>query len=244
MLEVGTDAVNLPLTLDDSEGMDHTYKTSQTPGQMVDFGIGIREFADKYGFTYAEVFNAQRKANNAALGENKPLIGQSVLDEVKDPNIQRLIFNGYNNKTRSLRGASMHDRTSIFPGNIRKNMIGPTGALTYESNKQAYLNVGNALVKGGFKVSEQSAFDEVDPVHAGNSYHNYDEAFDVTHQTGDYNTSIEKTRKLKEVIRSMNLFKEVIGPGDGDPNHETHLHLGGLMRPITQEELDLINSIN
>ena len=42
----------------------------------------------------------------------------------------------------------------------------------------------------------------------------------------------------------MNIFKEVIGPGDGDPNHATHLHLGGLLRPITKEELDLINSIN
>lgn len=249
ILEVGTDTVNQAFVLDDAEGMDRTYKTSQTPGQMVDFGLGIREFADKYGFTYAEVFNAHRKANNAATGENKPLIGQSVIDEVKDPRIQRLIFNKHNNKTQSIRGASQHDGTSIFPGNIRKNMIGPTGALTYESNKKAYLNVGNALVEGGFKVSEQSAFDEVDPVHAPNSYHNYDEAFDVTHQTGGESpearkVSIEKTRKLKELIRSMNLFKEVIGPGDGDPDHATHLHLGGLIRPITQEELNLINSIN
>jgi hypothetical protein len=249
ILEVGTDTVNQAFVLDDAEGMDHTYRTSQTPGQMVDFGLGIREFADKYGFTYTEVFNAHRQANNTAMNENKPLIGQSVIDEVKDPRIQRLIFNKHNNKTQSLRGASQHDGTSIFPGNIRKNMIGPTGALTYESNKQAYLNIGNALVKGGFKVSEQSAFDKVDPVHATNSYHNYDEAFDITHQTGGESpearqASIEKTRQLKEVIRSMNLFKEVIGPGDGDPDHATHLHLGGLIRPITQEELDLINSIN
>jgi hypothetical protein len=244
MLEVGTDTVNEAFVLDDSEGMDHTYRTSQTPGQMVDFGLGIREFADKYGFTYAEVFNAHRQANNAATGENKPLIGQSVIDEVKDPRIQRLIFNSYNNKTQSLRGASQHDGTSIFPGNIRKNMIGPTGALTYEANQQAYLSIGNAMQSAGFQISEQSAFDQVDPVHAGNSYHNYDEAFDVTHQTGDYNTSIEKTRQLKELIRSMNIFKEVIGPGDGNPAHEEHLHLGGLIRPFTQEELDLINSIN
>jgi hypothetical protein len=123
-------------------------------------------------------------------------------------------------------------------------MIGPTGALTYEANQQAYLNIGNAMQSAGFQISEQSAFDQVDPVHAGNSYHNYDEAFDVTHQTGDYNTSIEKTRQLKELIRSMNIFKEVIGPGDGNPAHEEHLHLGGLIRPFTQEELDLINSIN
>ena len=146
MLEVGTDAVNLPLTLDDSEGMDHTYKTSQTPGQMVDFGIGIREFADKYGFTYAEVFNAQRKANNAALGENKPLIGQSVLDEVKDPNIRRLIYNGYNNKTRSLRGAAMQDRT--VDGSRRSSMGGGNPSPQQAYDYMRSLGVSDIHAKG------------------------------------------------------------------------------------------------
>ena len=40
----------------------------------------------------------------------------------------------------------------------------------------------------------------------------------------------------------MNLFKEVIGPGDGDPAHATHLHLGGLMRPLTAEDIEILNS--
>lgn len=249
MLSDGTSVVDQPFVLDTPQGMDRTYKSSTIPGQVPEFSAGIREYALKYGFSFIEVFNRQRTASNAAMGENKPLIKNPVLEQVKAPDISNLIFNKHNNKTQSIRGASQHDGTSIFPGNIRKNMIGPTGALTYESNKQAYLNVGNALVEGGFKVSEQSAFDEVDPVHAPNSYHNYDEAFDVTHQTGGESpearkVSIEKTRKLKELIRSMNLFKEVIGPGDGYPDHATHLHLGGLIRPITQEELNLINSIN
>jgi len=39
------------------------------------------------------------------------------------------------------------------------------------------------------------------------------------------------------------LFKEVIGPGDGDPKHSTHLHLGGLLRPITEEDMMVLNSI-
>ena len=38
-------------------------------------------------------------------------------------------------------------------------------------------------------------------------------------------------------------FAEVIGPGDGDPRHETHLHLGGLMRPITEEDIQILNSL-
>jgi len=109
ILEVGTDTVNQAFVLDDSKGMDETYRSFTIPGQTTKYGIGIMEFADKFGFTYAEVFNAHRKANNAATGENKPLIGKSALDEVRDPNIQRLIFNGYNNKTQSLRGAKTAD---------------------------------------------------------------------------------------------------------------------------------------
>ncbi len=133
MLEVGTDTVNQAFVLDDAEGMDHTYRTSQTPGQMVDFGLGIREFADKYGFTYTEVFNAHRKANNAAMGENKPLIGQSALDEVTSPDISRLIFNPYNNKTRSLRGAVMQDNAAS--GYLRsKEVPAAQGGLTGLTN--------------------------------------------------------------------------------------------------------------
>ena len=41
----------------------------------------------------------------------------------------------------------------------------------------------------------------------------------------------------------MGLFEEIIGPGDGDPNHETHLHLGGLMRPITPQDIETLKSL-
>lgn len=118
-----------------------------------------------------------------------------------------------------------------------------TGALTYQDNKQSYRDVADSMQAAGFQVREQSDFGSVGQ-HASNSYHKYDEAFDVTHQTGDYATSIAKTQQLKEVIRSLNLFKEVIGPGDGDPKHEVHLHLGGLLRPMTSQDLAMINSVN
>ena len=88
----------------------------------------------------------------------------------------------------------------------------------------------------GFKIGEHSAFGGTAPVHAGNSYHNHDEAFDITHWNGTRSHSIAETRRLKDTVRSMNLFKEVIGPGDGDPNHETHLHVGGLLRQPTAAE--------
>ncbi len=118
-----------------------------------------------------------------------------------------------------------------------------TGAMMYSENPQEYAQTGNALVGLGFKVAEHPAFGGTAPVHAGNSYHGYGEAFDVTHQTGEYNASIEKTRLLKDAIRNMGLFEEIIGPGDGDPNHETHLHLGGLMRPITPQDIETLKSL-
>lgn len=125
-----------------------------------------------------------------------------------------------------------------------------TGALTFAGNKMRYQKAGKAFQGAGFTVREQSLFDKVDPVHSGNSHHNYDEAFDITHQEGDdVALSIAKTKRLKEVVRGLNLFKEVIGPGDyeaglwKDRSHDEHLHLGGLLRPITQEDIDAINSV-
>ena len=114
-----------------------------------------------------------------------------------------------------------------------------TGALTYENNQQLYRDVG-LFFRDTLKanVREQSDFDPVDPVHASNSYHKYDEAFDF-----NFGGNIERTRLAKEKVRALGLFKEVIGPGDGDPNHETHLHVGGLMRPMTQEDMIELKSL-
>ena len=119
---------------------------------------------------------------------------------------------------------------------------GPTGALTYKDNADSYLNTGRALEAAGFQVAEHSSFGGTAPVHASNSYHKYDEAFDITHQTGEYNASIEKTARLQKLISSMDLFVEVIGPLSNDPNHATHLHLGGLKRVPTAEEIQLLKS--
>ena len=158
------------------------------------------------------------------------------------------LFNAVNGPRQRLRALQQTAGTVAQPSNLRAGFAGDnlkrsfTDALTYEGNKGAYQQTGQTLQKLGFQVAEHPDFGGVAPVHAGNSFHGYGEAFDITHQTGDYDTSIEKTRQLKELIRSMNLFKEVIGPGDGNPAHETHLHLGGLMRPLTAEDIEKLNS--
>ena len=118
-----------------------------------------------------------------------------------------------------------------------------TGALTYQDNRSSYISAGKAFESLGFRIGEQTDFDPVDGQHASDSYHNYNEAFDITHWKGTRIDSIEKTRKLKTAVRSLNLFEEIIGPGDGDPNHETHLHVGGLMRPITPQDIQTLKSL-
>ena len=134
-----------------------------------------------------------------------------------------------------------------------------SGALTYKNNKSAYLAVGDFIVKQlGFRVAEHGEFGRVGK-HSKNSFHYYNEAFDLTHQKGGDSpeavaASIEQTRKLKVAIRKLGLFKEVIGPGDWDPNafqdsyqlmlknHSTHLHTGGLIRIPTQDDFNFLRS--
>ena len=118
-----------------------------------------------------------------------------------------------------------------------------TGALTYADNKQAYKAAGNAIQNVGFTVTEHPDFGGVAPgVHSANSYHGYGEAMDIILKRGTRAEDIQNTARLKTLIRSMNLFEEVIGPGDGDPNHETHLHVGGLKRPITPQDIATLKS--
>ena len=191
----------------------------------------------------------------AALGDPEllplepPAIIQSVNSTMTDQQRQDL-FNAVNGPRQRLRALQQTAGTVARPSNLRAGFAGNTlkrsftNALTYEGNKGAYQQTGQALQQLGFQVAEHPDFGGVAPVHAGNSFHGYGEAFDITHQTGNREDSIEKTRQLKDLIRSMNLFKEVIGPGDGDPAHETHLHLGGLMRPLTAEDIEILTSFN
>ena len=191
----------------------------------------------------------------AALGDPEllplepPAIIQSINSTMTDQQRQDL-FNAVNGPRQRLRALQQTAGTVARPSNLRAGFAGDTlkrsftNALTYEGNKGAYQQTGQALQQLGFQVAEHPDFGGVAPVHAGKSFHGYGEAFDITHQTGNREDSIENTRQLKDLIRSMNLFKEVIGPGDGDPAHETHLHLGGLMRPLTAEDIEILNSFN
>jgi len=140
------------------------------------------------------------------------------------------------------RASSMFQRTSNTELAAKRTGVRSfTGALTYRDNQESYTEAASALQGAGFQIGEHSQYGGTAPVHAGNSYHNYDEAFDITHQTGDYNTSIAYTRRLKEVLQGLGLFEEVLGPGD--KGHDTHVHAGGLLRPITQADIKAIRAV-
>lgn len=114
ILEQGIGAIDIPFSLDTPQGMDKTYESFTVPGQMKTVSDGIREFSRKFGYSLVESFNMARTASNAALGENKPLIKNTVLEKIRAPDISELIFNKHNNKTQSIRGATQADGNVIF----------------------------------------------------------------------------------------------------------------------------------
>ena len=92
ILKSGTAVVDKPFALADSNQMDAAY-TSATAG-VVKYPAGILKFAEQFGFKPSEVYNAQRQANNAATGDNKPLLTPSptslLIDNV--PPAMRKLF--------------------------------------------------------------------------------------------------------------------------------------------------------
>ena len=223
--------------------------------KALDLQRGITEFSERDSMVAKLMGYSHPLFMYQAFAENKdrkykgpemdipPII--QVAEDTFSQESKNLLFNN-SSQNRALRALGSQGVISDLPRRSRFAQEGErsfTGALTFQGNQQSYVDAGKAFEQAGFRVGEHSSFDKVDGKHSSNSYHNYDEAFDITHQTGDYRASIEKTGRLQELISSLDLFIEVIGPLSGDPNHATHLHLGGLKRPITEEDIRLIQSI-
>ena len=185
--------------------------------------------------------------NLAAINRNERMVytpANVIEGKTQDANLKRLarkarsIFD--QQRVQAAQEGATTDASMMNPA-VEQYIRSRTGALTYQNQPKVYRSAGNFFQnKLGFTVRENPEFGGVaEGVHSSNSYHLYGEAFDVTHQVGEYATSIEKTRMLKEAIRSLQppLFIEVIGPGDGNKQHETHLHLGGLLRPLTAQDM-------
>ena len=88
------------------------------------------------------------------------------------------------------------------------------------------VDFGNRLQDNfGLRVGEHSAFGGNTGGHADNSYHNYDEAIDITDWRDDDIDGVswkDRTINLRKLLAGAG--PEVLGP-DNDSNHGTHLHL-------------------
>lgn len=191
--------------------------------------------------------------NLAAINRNERMVytpANVIEGKTQDANLKRLARKARSvfdqQRVQAAQEGATTDASMMNPA-VEQYIRSRTGALTYENQPKVYRSAGNFFQnKLGFTVRENPEFGGVaEGVHSSNSYHLYGEAFDVTHQVGEYATSIEKTRMLKEAIRSLQppLFIEVIGPGDGNKQHETHLHLGGLLRPLNAQDMAILQQV-
>ena len=137
-------------------------------------------------------------------------------------------------------------KATVANNNHRRNAT--ASYLTWKGNKNAYTSAVGSFERLGFQIGGHPTRDAggtntyTDPAHSATGDHPLGQAFDITHQTGDYNESIRLTKRLKEALRMRGLFAKIIGPGDGDPKHATHIHAGRLTRPITKEDEAFIQS--
>lgn len=115
----------------------------------------------------------------------------------------------------------------------------PQGHIEYKAHPNVYIDFGKFLEDVGFTVKEHGDFGGITPkVHSPYGFHPHNEGFDITDwRNGDWEG---RTKQFMETMRSLGLFKQVLGPGD--EGHDTHVDLGGLMRIPTKEDLEVLNS--
>jgi|DEB0MinimDraft_6_1074348.scaffolds.fasta_scaffold05230_2 hypothetical protein len=187
----------------------------------------------------------------------KPGLKTTLRGQTSDPNILNLIQKARTNvelrnaAAATNGGATDFDRySSPVVANYLRNKAGgdgferhPTyGHLEYNKYPQEYENTWNLLsTQLGLTITEQG---KMTSGHSSAGYHPHAEAADVYVMSERGRAAdIKETGRIKAAIRQLNLFNEVIGPGDNDPNHESHLHLGGLRRRVTMDDIKILKQI-
>jgi hypothetical protein len=99
------------------------------------------------------------------------------------------------------------------------------------------IDFGKHLQSRGWNVGEHSAFGGNSGGHADNSYHNYDEAIDITWKNNQYG-DFDPSGKIGWADWTDQLGSRLKGAGpevfhrSNDPNHGTHVHFaakGGVL---------------
>jgi hypothetical protein len=92
LISNGAAVAEQPYTLATQDEMDAAYQSSLVG--VMQYPPGVLRVADKFGLKPSEVYNAQRAANNATSGENKPLLTPSPFTDLVDnaPAAMRKLF--------------------------------------------------------------------------------------------------------------------------------------------------------
>ena len=107
------------------------------------------------------------------------------------------------------------------------------------------VDFGKHLQGRGWNIGEHSQFGGNNGGHAANSYHNYDEALDITWKNNDYG-DYDPSGKVKWDDWTDQLGTRLAGAGpevlhrSNDPNHGTHVHLaakGGMLN-LSQAQME------
>ena len=94
-LKYGRAVVDKPFAIASAVEMDAAYETSEAG--VIQYPPGVLRVADATGMKPSEVFNAHRRANNAATGDNKPMLGSSAVTQIVDavqPEVRKLLLSG------------------------------------------------------------------------------------------------------------------------------------------------------
>jgi len=186
----------------------------------------------------------------------QPGLKTTLRGQTNDPGILNLIQKARTNvELRNAAaltngGATDFDRySSPVVANYLRNKAGgdglerhPTyGHLEYDKHSKEYENTWNAFKKLGLVITEQG---KMTSGHKAGGYHPHAEAADTYLKTDKgEKIDLQNLARVKSIIRQLNLFNEVIGPGDNDPNHERHLHLGGLRRRLTEDDMKVLEQL-
>ena len=198
LLKNGASVVNKPFALATTNQMDATYASSLSG--TIQYPPGILQAADILKLKPSELYNEHRKANNAATGENKPLLTPSpasmLLDEAS-PAMRKLFLSDEPMK--------IGRATAIATGAVSRNLRPSMGGGDFSSQRNALETAAAELGVDPIDLATIIGFETggtYDPSEVGGEGNNYRGLI----QFG------EPERKAYGVVPGMSFEEQLLGP--------------------------------
>ena len=217
MLNDGANVADKPFALANSDQMDAAYSTSLAG--VTQYPPGILQVADALNLKPSEVYNAQRLANNAATGVNKPLLAPSPTSMLIDsvPPAMRKLF------------------LSDTPAQINRASRSITGNLPRRSSMGGVMQPLQNLVlsgEGGFTSANRGIAGDtpegvpgLDTMTVGDWKNLYAQGYNALGGP----QFIEST--FNGAVNRLNLSDDTVMSGDMQMELFNELILGGVKRP-------------